>query len=388
MAHEGREDGESKAPATTSMRGWLSRNARYAIAGVVAITIAVGVFAITRGGDEQETEASLADAGQGSEDSRDEDSDDPAITPGPVVGGVSTAPAFPTPQATGTEISEPGVTPVAISTSAPPDPTAAVATPTSTPVIGNPSSATPSVATPGPTLELTQAAADLADQIESRHGIRIARSEQNWGSNGSDQMRNLTSLGGALQSLPAAVVNEVAEADGGTLVFLSNNTGSTEAGWQPYGNRPANYYTNEDLGPNGRVPANQVVVQTGSTSQTIAHEVIHAYQLRNVGPGQYVLGLLTDEVKSFMQATGWRQLVSDDEIRANSSGSWADINKFFVYEGRPLNYINEHGTLLTLYAPNPMEAFAESAGLYYAGSFAAPLPDWPEYWEWFDGNLN
>jgi hypothetical protein len=280
----------------------------------------------------------------------------------------------------------PGVTPVAISAGAPPDPTFAPA-PTTTPVVGSAVTATPSVATPGPAVQLTQTASDFADQIESQHGVRIARTSQNWGSTQNDQMRNLTSVAAALQSLPSDLVAEVIENDGGTLVFLSNNSGSTEAGWQPYGNRAANYYTNEDESPNGRIAANQVVMQTGSTSQTIGHELIHAYQMRDIDPGEYVLALLTDEMKSFMQATGWRQLASDEQIRASSSASWSDVNRFFVYEGRPLNYINEHGTILTLYAPNPMEAYAESAGLYYARSFATPLPDWPEYWAWFDASL-
>ena len=43
--------------------------------------------------------------------------------------------------------------------------------------------------------------------------------------------------------------------------------------------------------------------------------------------------------------------------------------------------------MLSLFAPNPLEAFAEAGGLYYAHSAATTLPDWPEYWAWFAANV-
>jgi len=114
--------------------------------------------------------------------------------------------------------------------------------------------------------------------------------------------------------------------------------------------------------------------------------VIHAYQLRNEGPGEYVNALLSPEMKSFMAATGWRQLVSDDVLLNSSDQSWDVINQMFVYEGRALVYVNDFGGTSTLFAPNPLEGWAEAAGLYYAHSPAIELPDWPDYWAWFDSN--
>jgi hypothetical protein len=49
--------------------------------------------------------------------------------------------------------------------------------------------------------------------------------------------------------------------------------------------------------------------------------------------------------------------------------------------------VDDTGNVASLYAPNPLEAFAESAALYYAHSFAVTLPDWADYWAWFNGNL-
>ena len=43
--------------------------------------------------------------------------------------------------------------------------------------------------------------------------------------------------------------------------------------------------------------------------------------------------------------------------------------------------------MLSLFAPNPLEAFAEAGGLYYAHSPSTTLPDWPEYWAWFAANV-
>jgi hypothetical protein len=43
--------------------------------------------------------------------------------------------------------------------------------------------------------------------------------------------------------------------------------------------------------------------------------------------------------------------------------------------------------VVNLHAPNPLEAYAEAAGLYYARSVATELPGWPEFWGWFDANL-
>ena len=248
-------------------------------------------------------------------------------------------------------------------------------------------SETPLPDTPAPAPPLFPAAAALATQIQSTYGVRIFLTGQHWGATEADQVRNLTAVSIALESLPGALVFDIVDDDGGPLTFLSNNFGRTEDGWQPYGNRAANFYSNEDQGPLGHRAANQVVLQPGSIAQTIAHELVHGFQLRTIAPGEYVRALLTDEMKAFMAATGWRQLVSDEEVLANSFRTWEEINAMYAYDGRALSYLNEHGTFVDLYAPNPLEAYAEAAGLYYAHSFATELPEWPEYWTWFDAAL-
>jgi hypothetical protein len=89
-----------------------------------------------------------------------------------------------------------------------------------------------------------------------------------------------------------------------------------------------------------------------------------------------------------MQATGWKQLATNEQVLAVQTGSWDAINALFSYEGHPMSYVNEYGSMATLYAPNPLEAFAEAAGLYYAHNAAITLPNWADYWAWFDANLN
>lgn len=257
---------------------------------------------------------------------------------------------------------------------------------TATPTVGDDWSATPAPAPQFETGALDPQATALVAQIEAQYGVRIVVSGQHWGDDASTQLRNLGAVAAALESLPDGLVAEVVDGPGGPLTFLSNDHGRTEAGWQPYGDRAANFYSNEDRGVVSG-PANQVILQPGSTGRTITHELVHAYQLRETAPGAYVTALLTPEMKSFMQSTGWRQLVSDQELMQVNAGSWDAINALFVYEGRPLSYVNDAGSQSSLYAPNPLEAFAESAALYYAHGPAVPLPDWAEYWSWFASNL-
>lgn len=254
------------------------------------------------------------------------------------------------------------------------------------PTIDSAWSATPDTITPAPTAQVPGPVAALIASIESQFGVRVRTAGQDWGSDEASQLRNLGALANALASMPDNVRAANADNAGGPPTFLSNGTGSTEGGWQPYGARAANFYSNEDIVAGTQVAANQIVLQPGSTAQTIAHEVMHAYQLRGQAPGDYAGALLTLEMKSFMQATGWTQLVSDEEVRSHAA-SWDSLNADFSYGGLPLAYLNEWGETSTLFAPNPLEAFAEAGGLYYAHSAGTTLPDWPEYWGWFAANV-
>ena len=87
-----------------------------------------------------------------------------------------------------------------------------------------------------------------------------------------------------------------------------------------------------------------------------------------------------------MQVTGWTQLVSDDEVRADAA-SWDALNADFSYDGLPLAYHNEYDETVTLFTPNPLEAYAEMGGLYYAHAAGVTLPAWPEYWGWFSATV-
>jgi hypothetical protein len=258
---------------------------------------------------------------------------------------------------------------------------------TATPTVDGAWSATPAVPTPGPSTEPALPAAALAGSLEAQYGVRIVTTGQDWGVDEAAQLQNIGAVGFALASVPSSVRSAVANNPGGALTFLSNDGGSTEAGWQPYGDRQANYYSNEDVVAGTHVAANQVVLQPGSTAQTITHEMMHAFQLRDQAPGEFAAALLTPEMKSFMQATGWTQAVSDDQVRADAGISWDAVNADFTYAGRTLTYAGADGSMLSLYAPNPLEAFAEAGGLYYAHSAATTLPDWPEYWAWFSANV-
>jgi hypothetical protein len=304
-----------------------------------------------------------------------------------VAGEVST----PTSSSRATATEEPAV---AGATETPEATLAIVPTPTATPpattssVSVTPNPLTPTATSPAPstsTSSLSPVAQALARGIEFQYGVRIVDAGQDWGATSDLQVRNIAAVGDALAGLPASVrAAIVADAP---LSFLSNHTGATEGGWEPYGQREANFYSNEDVSTNGRVAANQVVLQPGSNSQTIAHEIMHAYQMRDVDPGQYAMALLSPEMKSFMAATGWTQLGSDDDVHNAANSGWDAVNILFEYNGRALNYQNQFGDEMTLFTPNPVEAFAEAGGLYYGHNSALVLPEWPEYWGWFQANL-
>lgn len=386
MARSGPSEPNEQPDAATKRSPSLTM--KVGIAGLVfffGLFVAVAVF--TTGGDSETPVA--ADSrptvlGISTEPAVFEPTRSRAATRTPIASSISITPTvltvpgdprFPTSSASQSP------TPTALSTAATP----AVAT--NSPTVGGSATNTPVASTPSPGGGLTAAASELATRIENDFGVRVITDGQDWGADEQRQLRNLGAVRTALESMPSGVIAQIVAGPGGPLTYLSNNHGRTEEGWMPYGDRAANYYSNEDRGLNGSHEAHQIVLQTGSTAQTIAHEMAHAYQMRGAGTGEYVDALLTPEMKSFMAATGWTQLVSDDELRANADAAWDTINQMFAYEGRDLSYINEFGSSVTLYTPNPIEAYAEAAGLYYAHSSGTTVPNWPEYWAWFDVNL-
>jgi len=305
----------------------------------------------------------------------------------PTVAAEHATPATAAPTATeaATSIAAPTAT-ASVAATDPATPTLVPAV-SAAPTLGEAWSATPHLYTPAPDAALAPAAFELLTEIESEWGVRIVIAGQDWGADEAAQVRNLGALAGALASLPANVVSLATDNSHGSLSVLSNGAGRTLAGWQPYGYGAANFHTTEDWDGNVRSVASQIVLQTGADRVTIAHELLHAYQMRDAPAGSYGQALLTAEMSSFMARTGWVQVVSDEELQSRVHGSWDMIAAMFRYDGPGLSYVSEIGETVQAFAPNPIEAFAAVGALIYAAPDGTELPDWPEYRRWFDSNL-
>ena len=305
----------------------------------------------------------------------------------PTVAADHATPAAPTPTASeaATSIATPTAT-AGVEVTDPARPTLVPAVSVA-PTLGDAWSATPRLYTPAPDAALWPAAFELLTAIESEWGVRVVIADQDWGADEAAQVRNLGALAGALASLPADVVSLATDNSHGSLSVLSNGAGRTLAGWQPYGYGAANFYATEDWDGNVHSVASQIVLQTGANRVTIAHELLHAYQMRDSPSGSYGQALLTEEMGAFMAATGWVQIVSDEELQNGVHGSWDAIAAMFRYDGPDLSYASETGETLQAFAPNPIEAFTAIGALIYAAPDGTELPDWPDYRVWFDSNL-
>jgi hypothetical protein len=230
-------------------------------------------------------------------------------------------------------------------------------------------------------------AARLAAEASDAYGVRISVEGQDWGPDEASQVANVQAVTSAIDRLPDTVISAVVAHDHGPLTFVSNDEGRTLDGWQPYGGHPMTYYTNSDQGPGGYHASNQAVIRVGATSISVGHEILHAYQFRTVSPDEYALALLQPEMRSFMEATGWRQSGSDEQVRQTINQPWSALDSLYVYEGRTLIYSAASGATSTIAPSNPIEAFATTGSVYYTRPSWMPLPDWPEYWAWFSANL-
>ena len=248
-------------------------------------------------------------------------------------------------------------------------------------------SATPVFDPPAPAPALTPVAVALAQDTEARLGIDIVLDGQDWGAGEAEQVANIGAVASGFESLPQRVTSSVVASPHGTLVVLSNREGRTLDGWKPYGGSARSFYTNSDQGPNGYRAANEIVVATGSGTLTVAHELMHAWTFRDTAPDEYVLALLGDEMSSFMAASGWEQLVSDEEVRAAAREPWEVVNALFGYNGPELTFSNENGNEATLTVANPLEGIASLGAIYYARPATMPLPAWTALWDWFDANV-
>jgi len=229
---------------------------------------------------------------------------------------------------------------------------------------------------------------EAAAEALANYGIIIVLDGQDWGSDEGTRLTNISSVVGAFASLPGGVRAAIAGHRHGRLRVLSNRTGGTLMDWHPYGSFPIGFYTNSDRST-GVVPANEVVCVPGFAYMSIGHEMLHSFQFRNVAPDSYGSAMVGPEMKSFSQATGWVQLASDAEVAATAASdpSWSRFNSLFRYEGQPLTYINSGGNPAALTAINPIEAFAITGSFLYTRPRWIAQPDWPDYWDWFRGNL-
>jgi hypothetical protein len=248
-------------------------------------------------------------------------------------------------------------------------------------------SAPPAPVPPAPAPPAEPEAANLAAEASDAYGVRILVEGQDWGPNEASQVANVQAVISAIDRLPDTIISATVTHDHGPLTFVSNNEGRTVDGWQPYGGHPMTYYTNSDQGPGGYHASNQVVASVGATSISIGHEILHAYQFRNVGADEYALALPQPEMRSFIDATGWRQSGSDQQVRQTINQPWSALDSLYVYEGRPLTYGTATSATSTITPSNPVEAFAATGSIYYTRPDWMPLPDWPEYWAWFSANL-
>ncbi len=248
-------------------------------------------------------------------------------------------------------------------------------------------SAGPTPVSPAPAPPAASDAVRLAGEANEAYGVRIVVDGQDWGADDAAQTANVQAVISGIDRLPATVISAVVAHVNGPLTFVSNDQGSTLDGWQPYGGQPMTYYTNSDQSIAGYHASNQVVLSVGATSMSIGHEIFHAYQFRSVGPDEYALALLQPEVRSFMEAVGWRQIGSDEEVRQTVNQPWSELDSLYVYEGRALTYSSTSGATSTINAANPTEAFAIAGSFYYTRPSWVPLPNWPEYWAWFQANV-
>ncbi len=258
-------------------------------------------------------------------------------------------------------------------------PAPAVSDDSAPPAVGAPAAA------PAPVLSGEE---QLAANVKAAYGIIVVLEGQEWGDDEANRLANIGAVVGAFEALPAGVRSAISSHPHGPLHLLSNRHGRTLMGWQPYGDFAIGFYTNSDRGT-GLIAANQVVCISGFTTFSAGHELMHAYQFRNVAPGAYGTAMAGSEMKSFAESVGWQQLGSDEQVVATAAAdpSWSQFNALFSYQGRPLTYINAAGAESSITAANPIEAFAIAGAFYYTRPASLALPDWPEHWAWFASHL-
>jgi hypothetical protein len=169
-----------------------------------------------------------------------------------------------------------------------------------------------------------------------------------------------------LSRLPASVRASLGNRSNGPLHILVNIAGRTMSGWQPYGG-PANYFSTLE-------GTNEIVLFPKQSPKTIAHELGHAYNLRNVSNGRQAMVLLDPQMQSFMVAASWTVLTPGDQVRNLVDHFDASV----VLTTAPVWASLSHN--------NPLEDFAESFALFYMDPEGLAKLS-PARYEWFVANL-
>jgi hypothetical protein len=208
---------------------------------------------------------------------------------------------------------------------------------------------------------LDAATLQAVEQARQLYGVEIVLDGQSWNA------LSLQAVLDALGLLPAHVVSDLGSSFYGRLYILANRDGRTLSGQSVY-TSGANFYSNND----GR---NELVLVPDQGTRTILHELGHAYQMRLTPPGRYAWVFFQQEMRDFMQATGWRLLSSDAEVAAAHD----QTELRFAYDGPQVwSYLSY---------PDPLEDYANSFALFfYDPSELARLS--PVRYDWFLRHLS
>jgi hypothetical protein len=176
-------------------------------------------------------------------------------------------------------------------------------------------------------------------QARDSYGVEIVTDGQTWDD------ASLNSVLDALSKLPPHVINQLGSRTYGRLYILSNDQSRSLSGANVYSSG-ANFYSNND----GR---NELVLYPDQGTKTVLHELGHAYQLRMTPAGRYAWVFFQQEMRDFMQATGWRLLSSDAEVAAAVDQTQLS----FAYDGPQVWQFMSNN--------DPLEDYANSFALFF-----------------------
>jgi hypothetical protein len=201
-----------------------------------------------------------------------------------------------------------------------------------------------------------QATLQAVEQARQLYGVQIVLEGQTW-----DPL-SLQAVLDALGRLPSHVVRDLGSSFYGRLYVLANRDARTLSGQVLYPGA-ANFYSNNE----GR---NELVLVPDQGTRTVLHELGHAYQMRLAPPGRYAWVFFQQEMRDFMQATGWRLLSTDAEVAAAHD----QTELRFAYDGPQVwSYLS---------FPDPLEDYANSFALFfYDPAELAKLS--PVRYDWF-----